>query len=115
MENEKIKITLLLDTSDNKEIAIGLIINGRKDIQTEKITSNKAQIILPMINRILKKYSVKLDDISTIKINAGPGSFTGVRVGLAIVNALSFVLKIPVNGGKTGKIILPLTHDIIKK
>jgi tRNA threonylcarbamoyladenosine biosynthesis protein TsaB len=99
--------TLILDTSDNKKIIVGLIVNGKKDIQIEQITSNKTQIILPMIERLLKKHSLGSRNLSEIKINAGPGSFTGLRIGLAIANALSFVLKIPVNG-ENGKIILPI-------
>jgi len=99
--------TLILDTSDNKKITVGLAINGKKDIQIKEITSNKTQIILPMIDRILKKHLLKPKDLSGIQINAGPGSFTGLRVGLAIANALSFVLKIPINGKRLGEIILP--------
>lgn len=100
--------TLILDTADNKKITVGLKINSKEYIQTEKIKSNKAQIILPMIDKILKKHLVKLEEISAIEVNAGPGSFTGLRVGLAITNALSFALKVPVNGRKDGEIILPI-------
>ena len=100
--------TLILDTSDNKKIKVGLIINGHKYIQTKKITLNKTQIVLPMIDKILKKHSLKPEDLSKIRINAGPGSFTGLRVGLAIANALSFTLKVPVNGKKIGEIIAPI-------
>lgn len=100
--------TLLLDTSDNKKILVGLIINGHKYIQTKRITSNKTQIILPQIDKILKKHLLKLKIISEIRINTGPGSFTGLRVGLASANALSFALKIPVNGKKVGEIISPV-------
>lgn len=103
----KLKITLLLDTADNKKITVGLNINGREYIDTEKITSNKTQIILPMIDAILKKHKVEMKDILEIKVNTGLGSFTGLRVGLAIANALSFVLRIPVNGKKVGEVILP--------
>jgi tRNA threonylcarbamoyladenosine biosynthesis protein TsaB len=99
--------TLILDTSDNKKITVGLIINGKKDIQTKKMTSNKTQIILPMIDKILKEHLLKPKDLSEIQINAGPGSFTGLRMGLAIANAFSFVLKISINGKKVGEIILP--------
>lgn len=98
--------TLILDTSDNKKIIVGLIVNGKKDIQVKKIDSNKTQIILPMIDEILKKHKVKPENLSGIQINTGPGSFTGLRIGLAIANALSFVLKIPIND-KNGEIILP--------
>ena len=108
MKNEKLKITLFIDTSDNKKITVGLIINGQKDIQTKRITSNKTQIILPMIDKVLKKHLLKLENLSGIQVNAGPGSFTGLRIGLAIANALSFALKVPVNGKKVGEVILPI-------
>ncbi|MBI4089614.1 MAG: tRNA (adenosine(37)-N6)-threonylcarbamoyltransferase complex dimerization subunit type 1 TsaB [Candidatus Levybacteria bacterium] len=99
-------ITLILDTADNKKVTVGLEINGIKHVETRNIDSNKTQVILPMIDKILKKYSVTPKYLSGIQVNVGPGSFTGLRVGIAIANALAFVLKIPVNG-KTNKIILP--------
>lgn len=101
-------IILILDTADNKKITVGLIIDGKEHIKTDKVTSNKTQIILPMIDKILKRHSLKPKDLSEIRINPGPGSFTGLRVGLAIANALSFVLKIPINGKKLGEVILPI-------
>ena len=101
-------ITLIIDTSDNKKIIVGLDIDDQEDIKTRQITSNKTQIILPLIDEILKKHSLNLKDISEIKINPGPGSFTGLRVGMAIANTLSFSLKIPINGKKVGEIILPI-------
>ena len=101
-------VTLILDTADNKKITIGLIIDNKKDTQTKNIIHNNAQVILPMIDNFLKKHSLSPKDISEIRINAGPGSFTGLRVGIAIANALSFVLKVPVNGKKAGEIILPV-------
>lgn len=99
--------TLFLDTADNKKTIVGLIIDGKKDIQIENVKCNKTQVVLPMVDKLLKKHSLKPKDISGIQINAGPGSFTGLRVGLAIANALSFELKIPING-KSGEIILPI-------
>ena len=92
---ENIKI-LILDTADNKKISVGLKINNRKHILTQKIMSNKTQIVLPMIDKILKEHKVGLGEIQEIDVNVGPGSFTGIRVGMAIANSLSFTLKIPV-------------------
>lgn len=97
---------LVLDTSDNKRITVGLIVNGKKNIQTRKMSRNNEQVVLPMIDKILKKHSLTPQDIQEIKINPGPGSFTGLRIGLAIANAFSFINKIKVNGSK--RIILPI-------
>ena len=101
-------VTLILDTANNKKITVGLIIDDKKDTQTKNIINNNTQVILPMIDSFLKKHSLSPKDISEIKINAGPGSFTGLRVGITIANALSFALKVPVNGKKAGKIIVPV-------
>lgn len=90
-------ITLILDTADNKKISVGLKINNRKYIQTENIHSNKKQIVLFMIDKILRKYSIKLEEVSAIQVNMRHGSLTGLRVGISVANALSFFLKIPVN------------------
>jgi tRNA threonylcarbamoyladenosine biosynthesis protein TsaB len=100
--------TLIIDTADNKKNTVGLKIDNKEYLLTKNIPSNKEQIILLMIDKILKKYKVEPENLSAIQINVGPGSYTGLRVGLAIANTLSFALKIPVNGKKIGEIILPI-------
>jgi len=101
-------ITLIIDTADNKKNTVGLKIDDKECLLTEDIPANREQIILSMIDKILKKHKVEAKDLSAIQINIGPGSYTGLRVGLAIANAFSFVLKIPINGKKIGEIILPI-------
>jgi tRNA threonylcarbamoyladenosine biosynthesis protein TsaB len=86
---------LKIDTADNKKISVGLKINDKEYIRTQTIKSNKTQIVLPMIDRLLKKQGMSLKELTLIEVNIGPGSFTGIRVGMAIANALSFTLKIP--------------------
>ncbi len=102
---------LILDTADNKKITVGLIIDGEKDIQTKEITSNKTQIILPMIDKILSKHPLKPKDLSEIQVNAGPGSFTGLRVGAAIGSMLATLLGVPLNGKPPGTPIEPQYDD----
>ncbi len=87
---------LLIDFSSNKLIKVGIRINGEEYIIKRKIGGRKAQMVLPMIDQLLKKHSISLQDIGVVEVNTGPGSFTGIRVGMAIANALAFALKIPV-------------------
>lgn len=89
---------LFIDMTDNKEIRVGVGINGKKFLQKRKVDFRKSQAVLPTIDVLLKKHNLKIENIDEIKVNTGPGSFTGIRVGLSIANALGFVLKIPVNG-----------------
>lgn len=100
--------TLLIDTSDREKIIVGLIVDGKKYFLKRKTDSQKAQIVLPMIEEILKKYNLKSEDLNSIEVNPGPGSFTGLRVGISVANALSFVLKIPINNKKIGKFVEPI-------
>lgn len=87
---------LFLDTSSNKETVVGL--DGTKIKKGADLTHS--QVVLPMVEELLAKKGKKLADITEIEVKTGPGSFTGLRVGAAIANALGFALKIPVNGKK---------------
>ena len=100
----KNKIILYIDTSNNKKITVGLTKGREKFEMIREIETWASQIILPMIEEILKKYGVDLSELTEIKVNTGPGSFTGVRVGMAVANTLGWLLDIPVNG-KAGIVI----------
>jgi tRNA threonylcarbamoyladenosine biosynthesis protein TsaB len=90
--------TLIIDTSDNKQISVGLRIDNKEYIKRQKVDIFKAQATLPMIEKIISEKDLSLKDLNSIEVNTGPGSFTGIRVGISIANALGFSLGIPVNG-----------------
>ncbi len=60
-----------------------------------------SQTLMPMIESLLKNANVKLEDIELIAVNKGPGSFTGIRIGVAAAKGMADVLKIPVYGAST--------------
>ncbi|HEX8932566.1 MAG TPA: tRNA (adenosine(37)-N6)-threonylcarbamoyltransferase complex dimerization subunit type 1 TsaB [Patescibacteria group bacterium] len=91
---------ILIDTTSNKEIKVGLVIDGKQDLVEQQIDYRKAQVVLPLIEELLKKHNLQLRDLTAIEVNPGPGSFTGVRVGVTIANTLGFLLNLPVNGEK---------------
>lgn len=94
---------LFIDTSDNTKTIVGL-----DKFRLEQPTGpDKSQQVLSLINQILKKNKKTLKDITEIKVETGPGSFTGLRVGLAVANALGWALKIPVNNKKIGDLVEP--------
>lgn len=97
------EIILLIDTTNNKEVTVGLTIDGKKVIEKRPLDTRKAQVVLPILEKMLKEQKLSLKNITAIEANPGPGSFTGVRVGLSIANTLGFLLHIPVNGKKIGE------------
>ncbi len=56
---------------------------------------NEAEKLLPEISSALQKCQKTFSDLAAIFVVAGPGSFTGLRVGVTIANALAFAAKVP--------------------
>lgn len=54
-----------------------------------------SQTLMPMIEGLLKNAGISIDDIEAVAVNAGPGSFTGVRIGVAAVKGLAFPKNLP--------------------
>jgi tRNA threonylcarbamoyladenosine biosynthesis protein TsaB len=102
------KNILVIDTADNKKIKVELKIDNQSFFLRSDGTALKSQIVLVMIDKLLKKHGLPASDLTHIEVNLGPGSFTGVRVGTSVANALGFSLKIPVNGKKVGDLAEPL-------
>ncbi|GAF96056.1 unnamed protein product, partial [marine sediment metagenome] len=55
-----------------------------------------SQDLIPGINSLLKKINSKLSDIDCFAISIGPGSFTGLRIGVSILKGLNLVTGIPI-------------------
>ncbi len=102
------EIVLSIDTSSNKEIVVGLRIDGKSYEKREEIGVQKSQVVLPLVEEILAEHHLDPTDITSIEVAQGPGSFTGLRVGISIANALAYSLTIPVNGKPIGDFAEPV-------
>ncbi len=87
-----------LDTSTPHEARVRLIVDGRAVEKVAVSEKLKAQTVLPLIEEIIREHGIALADITHIEVTTGPGSFTGIRVGLSVVNTLATLLHVPVNG-----------------
>lgn len=54
-----------------------------------------SQTLIPMIEELLNKTGLSVEEIDAIAVNAGPGSFTGVRIGVSAVKGLAFSRNLP--------------------
>lgn len=85
---------LYIDTSNSEKITIKL---DEKEVMREA-TREKSQLLLQLIDEGLKRLDKTAREITGVEVNTGPGSFTGLRVGVSVANALGWALGIPVNG-----------------
>ena len=74
-----------------------LLRNG--DVLGERIT--RAVRLLEDIDALLERAGVEAAELEAITVGTGPGSYTGLRIGLATARALSFSLETPVAGVST--------------
>lgn len=54
-----------------------------------------SETLMPMIDRVMKSVSVEPEALTAIALSAGPGSFTGLRIGAATAKGLALGLDIP--------------------
>lgn len=96
---------LAVDTS-GKEMGMG-VFSGEKCLYERYLTADRAynRHIMPMVDEALKKTGLKPGDIDVFAAALGPGSFTGIRVGMAVMKALAH--------GSGGKFAGASTLDII--
>ena len=87
---------LFIDTS-NSFINIYIVkdkeVLNKKHYQTLKDMANS---IMPLIRESFNEVDFKVNEIDKIFVTVGPGSFTGVRVGITVAKTISWSLNIPV-------------------
>jgi len=87
---------LAIDTStDSYEFALFWPNKISKEFSAKREDKKDA---LFFIDEFLKENNINLQDLKAITVFRGPGSFTGLRVGISIANTLTFVLGIPIFG-----------------
>jgi len=70
----------------------------------ENTINNKlthSQTMMPMIEQLLSGLELTVDDIDGFAVSAGPGSFTGIRIGISSLSALAYTVKKPIVGVPT--------------
>lgn len=101
---------LHIDTKDQKVVRVSLKKDGKVIRSLSERYEYGSQVLLSLIEKLLISYTGssrknrsgigRWDVLNGIEVEAGPGSFTGLRVGVSVANALGFALQIPVNGEK---------------
>jgi tRNA threonylcarbamoyladenosine biosynthesis protein TsaB len=88
---------LAIDTSW-EACSIGVIADGKTVTRSEIIGRGHAEILMGMIDDALRDAALTVADLDRIAVTVGPGSFTGLRVGIAAARGLALVLGKPAVG-----------------
>jgi tRNA threonylcarbamoyladenosine biosynthesis protein TsaB len=94
-------LLLVIDTScKNGSVALARVTAGQPEVETIETVplvggTFSAQIV-PQVSALLAKHGYNKSDLAAFAAVSGPGSFTGLRVGLAAVKALGEVLRKPI-------------------
>ena len=91
-------VQLSIDTS-NVNCAVHLMVHDGPSCEiSDEIGRGHAERLIGMIDHVLNECGLSPNDITKIAVTIGPGSFTGVRVGLAAARGYAAALNIPVVG-----------------
>lgn len=89
-------ISLFIDTCSSKLI-IGLFKDNKLIEKIEKLSNNDlSSQTLPYLDRLLKKNNLNPNDVDKIFVINGPGSFTGIRIGVTIAKMMAWTLNIDI-------------------
>ena len=102
-------ILLGIDTS-GKTASVAVCTEDQVLAQTSVYTKlTHSQVILPICKDVLKNAGIELSGIDGIAVSAGPGSYTGLRIGISAVKAMCFALGKPCAGIST---LESLAHNV---
>lgn len=81
---------LAIDTTSTG-LSIALVKNGEMFSYTKEIgKSGHSATLMPSVKAMLDEHEVDVNDIDVIGVVVGPGSFTGIRIGVSAMTALAF-------------------------
>lgn len=93
-------ILLAIDTA-LENCSVGLSIDGTLVLRQQTIGRGHAEVLMPEIAGLFAEAGVSPRDLDRIAVSVGPGSFTGLRVGIAAARGLALVGRRPVVGVST--------------
>ena len=95
--NEASILLALETTGRSGSVAILRTTHAGIDCETEVLEADvgSAKTLAPAIDRLLRRLAIDVTELSAIALLTGPGSFTGLRVGVATAKAMAYALKIP--------------------
>lgn len=86
---------LALDTS-TEACSAAVYFDGKTFSEFELTPRAHTQLILPMVEKVLKAAGLGLQEVDAIAVGRGPGAFTGIRIGIGVAQGLAMAADKPV-------------------
>lgn len=81
---------ILTIDSSTEACSVALDIEGEVSSSFEHAPRKHAELLLPMIDRLLSDANVELNQLSAISCSVGPGAFTGLRIAISVAQGLAY-------------------------
>ncbi len=88
---------LAIDTAAPR-LALAVLRGERVDTHVEQMATGQAERLFPALDELLAHAGATYNDLTRIAVTTGPGSFTGLRIGLSAARGLDLALDVPVLG-----------------
>ncbi len=96
---------LIIDTT-KQNTYLALVCDEKVYKKTLQVQTKVSESLLPAIEQVLQEASIDLNNIECLCVVTGPGSFTGIRVGLATIKAFAQALDLKVINRNSFEVIL---------
>ena len=96
---------LFIDTH-TELITIALKTKNNLFIKTKESEYSHSIYTMPMIKEIFKENNLNVQDLDEVVVVNGPGSFTGIRIGLSIAKTIAYALNLKIHTISTLKAYL---------
>ena len=109
MKNDK---TLILAIETSADICSAAISANGVTLDSETLTTPRSQSaqLVPIIQKLLERNGLNTSDLAAVAVSSGPGSYTGLRVGVSTAKGICFGSKLPLIG--VGTLELLAQHAI---
>lgn len=101
---------LALDAS-TEACSVALKIGNTITSRYELCPQSHSLMLLPMVDELLKEAGKQLSDLDGLIFGRGPGSFTGVRIGVGVAQGLAFSAQLPVVGVSSLQAMAQIAYD----
>lgn len=101
---------LAIDAS-TEACSVALTLDNKVISRFELCPQSHSLLLLPMVDEVLKESGCSLQDLDGLIFGQGPGSFTGVRIGVGVTQGLAFSAELPVVGVSTLQTLAQLAFD----